>query len=508
MPKTTPEVKQPDFMGLQLLDDAVGAGAVITRNCDLNKFVQLDKRGGYRRLNQIKYDGGISAIIDVQRICDFQKVLIISGIDFGDAEVFEHEGANAVGGVGGGAAPPFFNPNLGPLAQAQAVPAFGVPPLLVKFNSFGSFDPEGGPLTYFWNFGDGTPINNQQNPQHVYVGNQLFPATMTVRDQEGAEDTAQVPVDTRDVIVAADFGATIQTSPDGGITFQPVVGVPLVGAHAVLGANGFIFAFVNNGPNTDVYRSLDGENFALLSNFVGNTSPVRPPILAHNGRILVPSGIGAAAQTLAIFSDDDGASWATVVVAGGFAVALSICRMSVPGELMGARQNVLGGFPYEFYFSANNGQAWALVVGSFGDSVQAPLVTAGDAGRVIAHGSVALPGLPGQIQTSDDQGTTWQLRQTTVANAAVGVWSSGDEAIVEDNGAANQPWRTVNNGNAWGNFVGWGAVDMHKMIQRPDGFFAATSNGIYFSAALPNFALRGGGGTLWRTIATLRGQET
>ncbi|MEO6542853.1 MAG: PQQ-dependent sugar dehydrogenase, partial [Nitrospiraceae bacterium] len=43
----------------------------------------------------------------------------------------------------------------GPTAEASATPAAGLSPLSVTFSSAGSNDPNAGPLTYLWEFGDG-----------------------------------------------------------------------------------------------------------------------------------------------------------------------------------------------------------------------------------------------------------------------------------------------------------------------------------------------------------------
>ncbi|MEO8590530.1 MAG: PKD domain-containing protein [Flavobacteriales bacterium] len=72
--------------------------------------------------------------------------------------------------------------NLPPVAQAQQSAQYGPGPLSVTFTSSGSSDPENGPLTYLWNFGDGTPTSNQANPlpAHVFTATPGVVTTRTV----------------------------------------------------------------------------------------------------------------------------------------------------------------------------------------------------------------------------------------------------------------------------------------------------------------------------------------
>ncbi len=69
-----------------------------------------------------------------------------------------------------------------PVAVSSANPANGaVAPLLVSFSSAGSFDPEGQPLSYNWNFGDGQS-SVEANPQHTYAQSGSYQAVLTVSD--------------------------------------------------------------------------------------------------------------------------------------------------------------------------------------------------------------------------------------------------------------------------------------------------------------------------------------
>jgi len=60
-----------------------------------------------------------------------------------------------------------YSQNLPPVAVASPEVSFGPVPHTVQFSSTGSGDPEGQPLAYLWDFGDGT-TSALANPTHVY----------------------------------------------------------------------------------------------------------------------------------------------------------------------------------------------------------------------------------------------------------------------------------------------------------------------------------------------------
>jgi hypothetical protein len=86
--------------------------------------------------------------------------------------------------------------NQPPVAHASASPTAGLSPLDVNFSSAGSTDPENDPLTFNWDFGDGT-TSALPNPIHRYTsatGIARFTATLTVKDPAGLTSTASVPI--------------------------------------------------------------------------------------------------------------------------------------------------------------------------------------------------------------------------------------------------------------------------------------------------------------------------
>ncbi|HVQ29195.1 MAG TPA: PQQ-dependent sugar dehydrogenase, partial [Vicinamibacteria bacterium] len=78
--------------------------------------------------------------------------------------------------------------NRSPQARLAANPALGAPPLVVTFDAAGSSDPDGDPLTYVWDFGDGSP--GTETPTlttvHTYLFAGVFTAVLRAKDSSGA----------------------------------------------------------------------------------------------------------------------------------------------------------------------------------------------------------------------------------------------------------------------------------------------------------------------------------
>jgi glucose/arabinose dehydrogenase/PKD repeat protein len=85
----------------------------------------------------------------------------------------------------------------GPFANATANPPYGYSPLTVMFSSAGSFDPNGLPLSFFWDFGDGAN-SMLPDPTHMYVQPTVasFDAKLTVTNtnNESSSDTVKVTI--------------------------------------------------------------------------------------------------------------------------------------------------------------------------------------------------------------------------------------------------------------------------------------------------------------------------
>ena len=115
----------------------------------------------------------------------------------------------------------FSSGNQSPQASMTATPTSGPAPLNVAFSSAGSSDPDGDPLTYSWNFGDGG-TSTDANPSHTYTRKGPFSAVLTVTDSKGASSTAQAsisPGNSKPTAVIDTPASTIQWKVDQSITF-------------------------------------------------------------------------------------------------------------------------------------------------------------------------------------------------------------------------------------------------------------------------------------------------
>ena len=88
--------------------------------------------------------------------------------------------------------------NRPPIAMMGANKSYGPSPLTVQFNSTGSVDPEGQPITFNWNFGDGTATSSAPNPTHIFSPSHSAPTnytvTLRVTDTGGKQGTNQLNI--------------------------------------------------------------------------------------------------------------------------------------------------------------------------------------------------------------------------------------------------------------------------------------------------------------------------
>jgi PKD repeat protein len=119
-------------------------------------------------------------------------------------------------------------PDRRPIANANG-PYTAYRGVAITFNGAGSLDPDGNPLTYLWNFGDGT-TGTGKNPTHAYATVGTFTARLVVSDggpQPSLESTAAVTISNRAPVartggpytgkraLAVQFNGSTSSDPDG-----------------------------------------------------------------------------------------------------------------------------------------------------------------------------------------------------------------------------------------------------------------------------------------------------
>lgn len=100
--------------------------------------------------------------------------------------------------------------NIAPVAVISVSDTGGIAPLTVSFNAFESTDTDGTVQSYLWNFGDGSPTDTSDNPDHTFSTVGSFQVSLIVTDDKG-KNSDQATV-------------TIEVSPssiDYAINFQP-----------------------------------------------------------------------------------------------------------------------------------------------------------------------------------------------------------------------------------------------------------------------------------------------
>ena len=78
--------------------------------------------------------------------------------------------------------------NLPPVAIATADCDSGCAPLVVQFDGLQSYDPEGRPLRYSWDFGECCDYPQEPSAVHEYIRAGTYNASLTVKDDVGQYD--------------------------------------------------------------------------------------------------------------------------------------------------------------------------------------------------------------------------------------------------------------------------------------------------------------------------------
>jgi hypothetical protein len=165
--------------------------------------------------------------------------LLVDGVGFGDPLSTGYSDYGSLGNyrISVNVAPTSGQP---PVAVASASVTSGVAPLAVNFAGSTSSDPDGGALTYAWNFGDGVGTSTLANPSYSYSNPGTYTAVLRVTDESGLSASASVnitvsaPVRQVDLYAVSVTGtrnaSTSRTSATGTVGVRDSAGVPVSGA--------------------------------------------------------------------------------------------------------------------------------------------------------------------------------------------------------------------------------------------------------------------------------------
>lgn len=134
----------------------------------------------------------------------------------------------------------------------------------------------GAPLTYSWNFGDGTAASTASSPNHTFTANGTYYVCLTVMNASG-NNTKCDSVHITNIV--AGTPPVAQITPSGFDTICP-------GASVVLRAQtgtGYTFKWSNNSTADSIIVSSAGSYTVKVFNTSGDSATSTPTVVAVNG---------------------------------------------------------------------------------------------------------------------------------------------------------------------------------------------------------------------------------
>jgi glucose/arabinose dehydrogenase len=278
-----------------------------------------------------------------------------------------------------------------PVAVASANPLSGQAPLTVDFSSAGSFDPEGGPLSYNWTFGDGAS-STTPNPSHTYAANGEYTARVQVSD--GVNFTLS---NSLVITVGTPPTVAIVSPTDGSLFVAGEViqysGTGLDGDGNPLPASAFSWTIVFHHDEHvhpgGTISGVTGGSFTIPSSghdFSGATS--------YEFILTVTDTNGlSASKSVTIFPDKVNLTFSTIP--SGLSLDLDGIRRLAPFVVdavkgfqytINAPAQTVNGVPYTFVsWSDGGGPTHQIVVPTFDASWTATFSTGGTAGLKAAY---------------------------------------------------------------------------------------------------------------------------
>jgi PKD repeat protein len=187
-----------------------------------------------------------------------------------------------------------------PVAAFSAAPTTGVAPLSVTFDASDSYDPEGGVLTYRWEWGDGTAPGSGIGAGHQYTTAGSFLARLVVTDPTGLTAAANIVIETTPLscqITAASFANPADNTRANDI---------MVGASNRPSSSTFVFHATTNTACTSVTARLPKESGSLLANLTYSESG---GIRTWIGSVTTTDKFNRANAQTGFFTSSDSASF-------------------------------------------------------------------------------------------------------------------------------------------------------------------------------------------------------
>ncbi|WP_452176640.1 ThuA domain-containing protein [Georgenia satyanarayanai] len=142
---------------------------------------------------QMSDDG--TELIDINRILSSMSFARPHALEWGaDGALYIIEWGSGFGGNNADSGIyriDYISGQRAPIARAEADVTNGPLDLEVNFSSAGSRDPDGGEVTFAWDFGDGA-TSTEANPTHTYTEAGNYTVTLTVTNADGISSSATV----------------------------------------------------------------------------------------------------------------------------------------------------------------------------------------------------------------------------------------------------------------------------------------------------------------------------
>lgn len=111
--------------------------------------------------------------------------------------------------------------NTTPVAIISTDTTGGSSPLTVNFDATGSSDADGDPLTYSWDFGDGSEPSSDAKVSHVFTEKGIYQVTLSVDDGKGAENASSATTSIQ-IFVDMEYSNINLVRNENGFVIAPV----------------------------------------------------------------------------------------------------------------------------------------------------------------------------------------------------------------------------------------------------------------------------------------------